>query len=257
MFDWNFNQIHSRNDTLYRIYHQHSKHTPHLQMLKAPRREYEVKSLDTSGAKTAFSVPLVKDMSPLEMPLGEALQKRRTSWKFSNTDLETSSLKKLLSYSFGVSDEIDRKRTYPSGGQFYPIEIYFIPTQRTIKNRILEPKVYKYNVDSNEVVEICEFDVSKINKITGSTDVGFFSFDQCQIIVFLVAEDKDIFVKYLDLSYRIILLDAGHMAQNFLLTCAALNLASVPVGGFYEDEIKRILQLENTSKMVVYTLLGG
>lgn len=257
MFEWKFDQPHSRKETLYHIYHQNSKHTPQLQMLKAPRREYKVKSLDTVGAKTAFSVPPVKEMSPLEMPLGDALIKRRTSWKFSQTSLDKSSLKQLLSYSFGVSDEKDRKRTYPSGGQFYPIEIFFIPTERTIKNGVLEAKVYKYNVDSHEVVEICDLDVSKIDKISGSTDVGFFSFDQCQIIVFLVAEDKDIFVKYLDLSYRIILLDAGHMAQNFLLTCTALNLASVPVGGFYEDEIKRILQLENTSKMVVYTLLGG
>lgn len=257
MFEWNFTQKHSRKDTLYRIYHQDSKHTPQLQMLKAPRREYEINSLDTIGAKPVFSVPPVQDMEPLEMTLGEALKRRRTSWKFSDTDLNQSSLKMLLSYSFGISDEQNQKRTYPSGGQFYPIEIYFIPTERTIKNGVLESKVYKYNVDSREVVEICEFDVSQINKISGSTDVGFFSFDQCQIIVFLVAEDKDIFVKYLDLSYRIILLDAGHMAQNFLLTCTALKLASVPVGGFYEDEIKRILQLENTSKMVVYTLLGG
>ncbi|MBO1912196.1 nitroreductase family protein, partial [Microvirga sp. 3-52] len=136
------------------------------------------------------------------------------------------------------------------------IEIYILPTKRTLNSGLFASNVYKYNVYSNEIVEMGLFNVDALNKISASTDVGFFTLDECQFVIVLVGNDKDLAKKYLDLTYRIMLLETGHMAQNFLLACTALEISSVPVGGFHEREIREMLGLSQ-DQMVLYTLLGG
>lgn len=83
-------------------------------------------------------------------------------------------LEQLLTYSFGISNIREKKRTYPSGGQFYPIEVYFVPTARSVDSNLLEEKVYKYNIDHQEIVEICDFNIDDLKAFSASTDVGFF-----------------------------------------------------------------------------------
>ena len=43
--------------------------------------------------------------------------------------------------------------------------------------------------------------------------------------------------KYGARAYRFTLLEAGHVAQNLLLAVAALGLAAVPIGGFYDRKV--------------------
>ncbi|MBA4536695.1 SagB/ThcOx family dehydrogenase [Bacillus aquiflavi] len=257
MFQWDFCLYKKDERRLYKTYHKQSNHNPHTQTITAPRREYEVLSLDTIGAKKTMDIPNVSQLPPLNISLSDAFLQRRTSWHFSDVEMGKEMLQSLLGYSFGMSSPKDRKRTYASGGQFYPIEIYFVPTRRTVANGVLEEKVYKFNVDRNEIVEMKDIDVDSLHKVSAQTDVGYFSFDEAQIIVFLVANDQDISVKYMDFSYRLLLLEAGHMAQNFQLTCTALGLSSVPMGGFHEVVVHQLLGIEDHSYMTVYTLLGG
>ncbi|MBP3038193.1 SagB/ThcOx family dehydrogenase [Bacillaceae bacterium Marseille-Q3522] len=240
----------------YRRYHKSSSHDPLLQMKKSPRRDYEVKNLDTPNRPVKYKIDQSLFQEPMDKSFLEVLKQRRTSWVFSEKDLSELDFMKIMLYSFGISHEEHHKRTYPSGGQFYSVEIYILPTKRTLATQLLESKVYKYNVNSNEIVEMGFFPVEDLNRISASTDVGFFTLDQCQFVVILVGNDKDLSKKYLDLSYRIMLLEAGHMAQNFQLACTALDISSVPVGGFHESVIRKMLGLSE-NQMVLYTLLGG
>jgi SagB-type dehydrogenase family enzyme len=49
--------------------------------------------------------------------------------------------------------------------------------------------------------------------------------------------------KYGARGWRYIWLEAGHMAQNLCLVAEALNLAALPVGGFYDAELAKLLQI--------------
>ena len=64
-------------------------------------------------------------------------------------------------------------------------------------------------------------------------------------------------IKYGDRGYRYVLLEAGHLAQNALLTCNALKLAAVPVGGFIDDEVKEIMGHGSSNHLPVYLLIIG
>ena len=253
--NWNFNFNIKDTTKIYRKYHLSSSHNPYLQMKKAPRRDYSVKDLDSQDKVVKFNLDDILHSSTDSEFLNTIL-KRRTSWDFTKKDMTVQDLKEILYYSFGVSDMKEKKRTYPSGGQFYSVEIYIIPTKRMVSNRVLDSKVYKYNVNKNELVEMADVDLTKINQISASLDVGFFTLENCQFTVFLVGNDKDISIKYLDLTYRIMLLEAGHMAQNFLLVNTYFNYSTVPIGGFNEGIIKELLNIDEND-MILYTLFGG
>ncbi len=58
-------------------------------------------------------------------------------------------------------------------------------------------------------------------------------------------------------AYRFTLLEAGHVAQNALLACTALGLASVPLGGFYDHFLDALLGLDGVDQSVLYAVSIG
>lgn len=174
MVKWNFNQITEKEKRVYKKYHRASNQSPYTRMVSAPRREYENRTITHQGKKNALHIPNPDQLEPIEVSLSDALLNRRTNWNFSKQDMNMDMLVTLLSFSFGITNQKDLKRSYPSGGQFYPIDIFVVPLKRLIQNGVLEEKVYQYNVDFNELVEEKDFDITSIREISGSTDIGFF-----------------------------------------------------------------------------------
>jgi len=63
--------------------------------------------------------------------------------------------------------------------------------------------------------------------------------------------------KYGERSYRFALLEAGHLAQNIHLVSAALGVGSVPIGGFIDDELNRLVGVNGVDEAVVYAIAVG
>lgn len=53
------------------------------------------------------------------------------------------------------------------------------------------------------------------------------------------------------------LLDAGHLAENLLLVCEDLNLAAVPLGGFDDDRLAGLLELDPHEEAPLHLVLLG
>jgi SagB-type dehydrogenase family enzyme len=64
-------------------------------------------------------------------------------------------------------------------------------------------------------------------------------------------------LKYGERGYRFMLLKAGHIAQNLLLTAAALELGALPVGGFIDDEMDRLLGIDGLNEVSLYLVAIG
>jgi SagB-type dehydrogenase family enzyme len=58
-------------------------------------------------------------------------------------------------------------------------------------------------------------------------------------------------------GYRFVLLEAGHVAQNILLAAAALGLAAVPLGGFYDRRVDELLGVNGVDESALYLLCVG
>jgi SagB-type dehydrogenase family enzyme len=254
--EWCFNQNEENEKILSTLYHNNSSHNPSTSMLTMPRKMYTKHVPDLEQSEEVLLETDLTSEKESKHALSYVLKHRKSSWQFNPTDMSLNDLRHLLSYSFGLRSEEGSFRTYPAGGQFYPLKIYFVPTKRTIDNGLLEPAVYKYNVEANRIVKIKTMESTNINQLTAGTDIGNLSLDNAQLVVFLVSDGQEIESKYLSLAYRLTLLEAGHMAQNFLLMATDIGLASVPLGGFYENKINKLLGLK-TEQRTIYVLLGG
>ncbi|SHH65345.1 SagB-type dehydrogenase domain-containing protein [Caloranaerobacter azorensis DSM 13643] len=264
---WNFKYDVDKQTYLYRLYHENSKHSPLTQSVKAPRSNYmelienearEERKYDKKG-EVVYIVPYVSELEQFDIRLTDALLKRRTSWNFKKQAISTRELIAFLGYSFGISDREYNLKTYPSGGRFYPVDIYLVPTKKMIRNSeiLKEERAYRYNQNSRELLALHRVNLEELNSLTSSTDIGDMSFDDALFLVFLVGNMRYIEKKYNSLTYRLIYKELGHIGQNIMLVATMLGMSTVPLGGFFEDRINKFLRLDKTYQSNMYTFIVG
>jgi SagB-type dehydrogenase family enzyme len=76
------------------------------------------------------------------------------------------------------------------------------------------------------------------------------------ILIVLVGDYGRLEAKYGARGLRFLLIEAGHLAQNLCLLASSLALCTLPLGGFFEQEIARRLVLPARDE-VLYLLLCG
>lgn len=142
-----------------------------------------------------------------------------------------------------------RMRSWASGGGLYPIETYVV----VLKGSNLPAGVYHYQPLRHELRRLGDA------LLHSWGDRVFWHLDKANAaaLIVLTALFARTQIKYGERGYRIALLDAGHLGQNFLLAATALSLAVTPLGGFDEDAIARDLELDPQSESPVHVLLAG
>ena len=78
----------------------------------------------------------------------------------------------------------------------------------------------------------------------------------CRIIV-IAAVYKRVEQKYRQRGERYAKIEAGHAAQNILLQAVSLRIGAVPVGAFYDDEVRRVLSLPADHEPLYLIPLGN
>jgi SagB-type dehydrogenase family enzyme len=63
--------------------------------------------------------------------------------------------------------------------------------------------------------------------------------------------------RYRERTYRYVLLEAGHIAQNVYLAATSLGLGACAVGAFLDDELNRLLGLDGDQEAVLYVITVG
>ncbi len=196
--------------------------------------------------------PLPKPKEP-KIPLSKALKERQSSRSFSDKAVNLDELSTLLFYSAGIIKDADfweeTRRPYPSGGARYPLEIYL--GVKSVEN--LLPAVYHYNVKSHSLEKI-----GGKEELEKFQDTIFPSWakDAALTVVITAVFDRTL-QKYQDRGYRYILLEAGHLAQNFYLLAPALNLKCCGLGAFGEERLDRVLDIDGEIEGSLYVLVFG
>jgi nitroreductase len=54
-----------------------------------------------------------------------------------------------------------------------------------------------------------------------------------------------------------LLIEAGHVGQNIVLAGSALGIGSVPLGGFVDTDLARLLQVDIEREIVLYAIAVG
>ena len=158
----------------------------------------------------------------------EALRLRRSVRNFTEQPLTLEEISQLLWSVQGTRGKRQR-RTAPSAGALYPLEIYavmatgvfhYVPQQHTLRQTL--------DVDVRR--ELCQ----------ASLNQQFIL--QAPLTVAIAAVYERIAVKYgTERGPRYVYMEVGHAAQNLALQAVALGLGSVPVGAFHDSEVHRVL----------------
>lgn len=181
---------------------------------------------------------------------------RNSTRKFSQNKFPTfSDISTLLYYSAGIvhpDKNIDLStRSYPSAGARYPIEVYIV----VLKANDIDRGLYHYNVLDNTFEILTRKSYSQWYKKTiGNTPEKL---KDSHILVILTGIFYRSKMMYGERSYRYILLEAGHLAQNICLLASQFNMRACPVGEFIDSEVENELDITFQKESVLYMISLG
>ena len=183
--------------------------------------------------------------------LGDLLATRRSARNFSEGKLGLEQLAVILESAYGVTDgSMQPLRAAPSGGALYPLELYVC----SLRVRELSTGVFHFNPLSGRLEELEQRDVRRpLSEALIHAELA----EQAAVFIAVVAIFWRTRFKYGLRGYRFFLLEAGHVVQNVLLAATALNLAAVPVGGYYDRRLDRLLNLDGVTESTVYGVTLG
>jgi len=188
--------------------------------------------------------------------LAEVALSRRSALSMSSQPMTAATLGSFLNLAAGETYEradddgtVWRLRACPSGGAVYPLDLYV--TVHTVED--VTAGLYYFDPLEHGLRLLREGDLRpELN--TGMYLEAVHASSACFLIAATFARTT---FKYGERGYRFALLEAGHIAQNLLLAATAAGLASVPVGGFVDDDLNALIGVDGVSNAVLYTVLVG
>ena len=243
------------------LYHENSKQRRHD--LAFSRRIFEVnnnpdlhrvmaRAFKSYPGATFTALPPVIPNDGFE----QTLASRRSIRRFNGEPLDLQQLGRLLHLGCGITGRLDAAdhsqpvRAAPSGGALFPIEMYVA----VMAIEELPTGLYHYAVDRSglELLRQGSF-VDALSEAT--SDPATFAGAACAFI--LTGAFGRSHFKYGERGYRFAILEAGHICQNILLTATSIGLGAVAVGGFVDDEVNSILDLDGVDEASVYLIVVG
>jgi SagB-type dehydrogenase family enzyme len=187
--------------------------------------------------------------------LGAALESRHSVRDFVLRPLSLDRLGQLLYLSHGVrgvrtvEDEVVFSRCSPSAGGLYPIELY-VATQKV---RGVPDGIHHYDARFHRLEQVA---AGRFHEHLADLTIGQDMIRTANLVVVMTAVFQRTMWKYGLRGYRYVWLDAGHVGQNLCLTAVGLNLGAVTIGGFFDLEIGRLLQLPPDEAAVYLACIG-
>ncbi len=150
----------------------------------------------------------------------------------------------------GNSSQLTPAKATPSAGGRNPYEGYVLA--RNVKG--LKPGLYHYSAIENNLALIAGEPSVAIGDLLG----GQHWFNNAGAVIFLVAHFERTMWKYPHpTGYRVVLIEAGHIAQNMLTLAAARGLAAAPTCALTDELCESYLGLSPVSQSVVYSVSLG
>lgn len=171
-----------------------------------------------------------------------ALSQRRSLRVYLAEPLTLAEVSQLLWAAQGITDPVGL-RTAPSAGALYPLELYLVVGD--VMN--LTEGVYRYNPQKHELINILPGD---FRARLASAALGQNWVKDGSIVLVFTAVYERTKKKYGQRGIQYVHIEVGNAAQNVYLQAISLQLGTVFVGAFYDDEVREVLKLrENESPL--------
>ena len=178
----------------------------------------------------------------------EALLKRQSVRDFKDKPLTLAEVSQLAWAAQGTSYRDDR-RTVPSAGALYPIELFVVAGNVSG----LPAGIYRYSPKSHELLSIDKGD--KRSDLCNAA-LGQSSVKRAPAVLVLSGVYERTITKYGDRGIRYVHMEAGHAAQNVCLQAIPMGLGTVVIGAFRDEDVKEILRMADRERPLYVIPVG-
>lgn len=213
-----------------------------------------------SGNNSAFHLPVVSEQSQGNMivlpepvidgtvSLERALSLRRSIRSYKNQALKLSELSQLLWAAQGVTNARGF-RTAPSAGATFPLELF------VMVNNVegLRKGIYHYQIGDHDLkmIDQRELEDELVKASLGQNMIR----DAGATIIFAAIFERTT-NHYGERGIRYIHNEVGHVSQNIHLQAAALNLGTVVIGAFRDEQVEDLLNLGEEFRVLYIMPVG-
>ncbi len=170
------------------------------------------------------------------MSVEKAIKQRRTVRSFRKSALTMEELSQLLYSAQGITEDGGFKRSAPSGGALYPLDVYAVVGDRGVEG--LAPGVYHYEPSGHRVDLISHGDKRRELARASLHQMWMAS---APLNLVITSEYARITSKYGERGIRYALIEVGHVGQNIFLQAEAMGLKAGIVGAFHDSEVIRVM----------------
>jgi SagB-type dehydrogenase family enzyme len=217
-----------------------------------------------AGARPSVAIPRSSGVAiPLPAPgladqsLRDALRDRRTHRRFAADAIDIQALGTLLGVTVGVQAWAHAGegplalKTSPSGGARHSLEAYV--WARRVAD--VPSALYHYRADDHELSRVADEPTAGLVTRWLPTQTGY---DGAAVVVVLASVLARVAWRYRSArAYRVVLIEAGHLAQTFCLTATALGLAPFCTAALADSVIEGDLGLDGELQPVMYAVGAG
>ncbi len=198
--------------------------------------------------ETLSSIKLPEPRTDHSTSVEQALRLRRSVRTFSAKPLQLAEVAQLLWSAQGITSR-DGLRTAPSAGALYPLEIYLVAGNVND----LPVGLWHYLPDHHRLERLADTDI-RIPLAHAALDQTWIR-EAAAIVVFAAVYERTS-RKYGKRAKRYVHIEAGHAAENLFLQAASLDLKTVIVGAFQDDELRNTLQLPDDHAPLILMPVG-
>ena len=179
------------------------------------------------SARYSSPTPLPTPEQDGRVSLEQAIARRRSARTFGRDPLTQAMIGQLLWAGQGITDP-DGKRAAPSAGALYPIELYVVTS-----SQVMHYLPHGHRVETRETADL--------RPQLRAAAVDQDSVAAAPAVLVIAAQPDRTEQRYGSFADAFVNLEAGHVAQNILLTAAAHELAAVPVGSLDTARCAQVL----------------
>jgi SagB-type dehydrogenase family enzyme len=194
-----------------------------------------------------------------KVSLEETILRRRAVRRYRREPLDLSQLSQILWSAQGITGTREF-RAAPSAGATYPLEIFvFVGKQGVIASEAkqapeeLQAGIYHYEADSHSLSLHKPADL-RPDLARATLDQEFIIDAPVDIVICALYHRTS--YRYGRRGERYVHIEVGHVGENIHLQAVALGLATVEVGAFHDEEVRKVLGVEEQIKPLYIMPLG-
>lgn len=204
---------------------------------------------------TRPSTPLPPGGGNANLDLCEAIRRRYSGREYRQERVPLGHLAQILFHGNGIREVPviagyrDYRRNAPSAGNLGSVDLY--PLVLHVEG--VERGVYHYHPIEHQLTAIAGAQaIAQMDSLQLQPEFG-----AAGVIIALGSSLARVRAKYGIRGYRFACMDAGHVAQNLCLVATALGLAACPVGGFDDDRLNDLLDLDGVNEAALCLVAIG